>query len=126
VIAAARAMLRTLETAGADIHVLADRVGKPNGGGFTEAEMKKLYDAGYEAGVRAVENKQHGSGDFQNVDGTPAWHEIARYCQQHNDRLREKEQDFINDMAARTVWREPTERQAQWLRSIFFKLGGRI
>ena len=86
--------------------------------------MRKLYDAGYGAGVRAAEAKQHGPSDFYNVDGTPAWHEIARFCQHSRDRLREKERGFIDDMASRTVWREPTERQAKWLRSIFHRLGG--
>jgi hypothetical protein len=88
--------------------------------------MRKLYDAGYDAGVRAAEAKQHGPDDFRNVDGTPAWHEIARFCQQSRDRLREKEREFINDMTSRTVWREPTERQSKWLRSIFYRLGGRL
>ena len=124
VVAAARAIVRTLKGAGADIHVLAERVEKANGGELTEAEMRKLYDAGYGAGVRAAEAKQHGPSDFYNVDGTPAWHEIARFCQHSRDRLREKERGFIDDMASRTVWREPTERQAKWLRSIFHQLGG--
>src|SRR5213076_2633468 len=47
---------------------LAAHVENANGGKLTEAEMRKLYDAGYEAGVRAAENKQHGDGDFRNVD----------------------------------------------------------
>ena len=113
VVAAARAIVRTLKGAGADIHVLAERVEKANGSELTEAEMRKLYDAGYDAGVRAAEAKQHGPGDFYNVDGTPAWHEIARFCQRSRDRLREKEREFINDMASRTVWREPTEPASQ-------------
>jgi hypothetical protein len=125
-LAAARAINRLLKNTGVDIHALADHVEKTNGSGLTDAEMRKLYDAGYEAGVRAAENKNHGSGDFRNVDGAPSWHEIARYCQQHCGRLRANEQQFINDMASRTVWREPTPRQEKWLRSIFFRLGGRI
>ena len=104
----------------------AERVEKANGIELTEAEMRKLYDAGYDAGVRAVEAKQHGPHDFRNVDGTPAWHEIARFCQQSRDRLREKEREFINDITSRTVWREPTNRQAKWLRSIFYRLGGSL
>ena len=125
VVAAARAIKRALKNAGADIHALAERVEKPNGGGLTNTEMQKLYDAGYAAGLREGENKQYGAGDFHNTDGTPAWHEIARFCQQHNDRLREKEQTFI-DMASQTVWREPTEKQAKWLHSISYRLGGKI
>jgi hypothetical protein len=125
VITAARGLVRMLKGAGTDIHAFAERIAKPNGG-LTEAEMRKLYDAGYEAGVRAVENKQHGSGEFHNVDGLPAWDEIALFCQQNNDRLRENERTFVNDMASRTVWREPTEKQAKWLRSIFYRLGGKL
>ena len=125
VITAARGLVRMLERAGTDIHAFAERIAKPNGG-LTDAEMRKLYDAGYEAGVRAVENKQHGSGDFHNVDGLPSWNEIALFCQQNNDRLRPTERQFIDDMASRTVWREPTEKQAKWLRSIFYRLGGKL
>jgi hypothetical protein len=126
VVNAARGLVRMLKGVGADIHVLAERVEKSNGGVLTDAEMHKLFDAGYQAGVRAVENKQHGSGDFHNVDGTPAWTEIALFRQQNNDRLRENERTFVNDMAARSVWREPTEKQSKWLRSIFYRLGGRL
>ena len=125
VITAARGLVRMLERAGTDIHAFAERIAKPNGG-LTDAEMRKLYDAGYEAGVRAVENKQHGSGDFHNVDGLPSWNEIALFCQQNNDRLRPTECQFIDDIASRTVWREPTEKQAKWLRSIFYRLGGKL
>jgi hypothetical protein len=53
------------------------------------------------AGVRATEAKQHGPGDFYNVDDTPAWHEMASFYQRSRDRLREKEREFINDVASR-------------------------
>ena len=95
---------------GSTVHTLADNLG--NGGGLTEAEMRKLYDAGFEAGMRAVEHKQH-PGDFHNTDGTPAWHEMARWCQRQSDRLGNNERDFVSDMAGRTVWREPTDEAGQ-------------
>ena len=126
VIAAAHAIKRTLKAAGADIHTLAERIEKPNGSGLTEAEMKKLYDAGYNAGRRDAENKHFGPADFHNVDGTPNWHQMALCCQQHSSLLRGQEQTFINDMASRTVWREPTEKQQKWLKSIFYRLGGKV
>jgi hypothetical protein len=126
IVAAAHAINRTLKAASADVHTLAERIEKPNGGCLTEAEMKKLYDAGFNAGVQEVENRRYGSIDFHNVDGTPHWHEIALFCRQHKDRLTVKEQPFVNDMAARTVWREPTEKQGKWLKSIFLRLSGRI
>jgi hypothetical protein len=80
----------------------------------------------YDAGARAVENKQHGPGDFHNVDSTPDWNEIALFCQRSSHRLSQREPEFIKDMASKTVWREPTERQSQVAASIFYRLGGRI
>jgi hypothetical protein len=125
VIAAARAIGRLLRNEGLDIHMLAEGIENPNGGTLSEVEMKKLYDAGYDAGLRAAEDKHHGLADFANTDGTPSWHEIALFCQRHNDCLRDKEREFINEMASRTVWCEPTEKQTKWLKSIFYRLGGR-
>src|SRR5262245_16684429 len=124
VIAAARAIKRTLRSEGLDIHALAEGIEDPNGGALTEAEMRKLYDAGYDAGLRAAEDKHHGAADFANVDGAPSWHEIALFCQQRDSRLRDKEREFVANIAARTVWCEPTEKQAKWLRSIFYRLRG--
>ena len=68
VIAAARAIKRSLRSEGLDIHELAKAIEEPNGGTLTEAEMRKLYDAGYDAGLRAAEDKHHGAADFANVD----------------------------------------------------------
>jgi hypothetical protein len=121
IIAARDTPVKLLKEEGSDIHAL---VGRTNG--LSEAEMKKLFDAGFESGMRAVEEKQFGNEDFHNTDGMPAWDVVARFCQQHGDRLRDKEREFINDMAARTVWREPTAKQQKWLRSIFLRLGGKL
>jgi hypothetical protein len=126
VLNAGRALDRTLKSVGCDIHDLAEVIAHANGGKLSEAEMKKLYNAGYEAGVKAVEGRQYSSGDFHNVDGLPDWHEIARFCQQNSVRLRENERQFVDDMASRTVWRQPTPKQEKWLRSIFYRLGGKI
>jgi len=123
VLAAAQALCRTLQSAGADIHALAAIV--EHGGELNQTEMKKLYDAGYSEGLRVAENKLHGSEDFRNIDGLPSWHEIALWCQQRSDRLQSRESEFISHMASLTVWREPTEKQAKWLKSIYYKLGGK-
>jgi hypothetical protein len=123
-LAAARAIVRTLKSSGGDIHTLAERVENANGGKLTDAEMQKIFDAGFQAGVHEVESRS--TGEFHNVDGTPAWNEIALFCQQNNSRLRENERRFVNDMAGRSIWREPTEKQAKWLKSIFYRLGGKI
>jgi hypothetical protein len=120
IIAARDTLVKLLKKAGSDIHAL---VGQTNG--LSEAEMAKLYAASFEAGMRAVEQKQFENEDFYNTDGMPAWDVVARYCQQHGDRLRDKERES-NDMAAQTIWREPTAKQQKWLRSIFLRLGGKL
>jgi hypothetical protein len=128
VLGATRAALRTLKAAGADIHALADLI-KQTGGGKLSAEMKKLYDAGYEAGradgVRTAEAKvPHHADGFRNVNGIATWHEIARFCQERSARLRGNELDFVDGMVGWTLWREPTEKQAKWLCSLYARLGG--
>src|SRR5258708_5658454 len=124
VLATVQALQRTLRGAGADLHVLAGAIEKPNGA-LSETDAKRIYDAGFHDGLRKAENAQHGSGTFRNVDGTPHWHQMALFCQQRADQLEEKHREFIHDMASRTVWREPTERQGKYLFSLFLKLGGK-
>lgn len=123
VVAAARALIRTLHSVGADIHALAAHVENP-AGDLTDAEMRKLYDAGYNAGLRAAEAKFHGDDDFRDTAGKPTPERMVKYCQQRAARLRKREHEFIDSVAARIVWRAPTEKQLKWLTSIFFRLGG--
>jgi hypothetical protein len=94
VLAAAQGLCRMLESVGADIHALAAIV-EHGGGELNEAEMKKLYDAGY---------------DFRSIDGLPSWHDMALWCQRRNDRLQSRESEFVDHMASLTVWREPSEK----------------
>jgi hypothetical protein len=124
VVAAARAIVRTLKADGNDIHSLAERVEGASGGKLTDAEMRRLYDRGYQDGVRAAENKFHCDDDFRDANATPTWHSMATWCQRHSARLGSREREFIDQMAERTVWREPTEKQGKWLKSIWHRLGG--
>jgi hypothetical protein len=137
IIAAGNALVRVLRSAGADVHDLAEQIEKPNGvhpgargGKISDEDMQRLYNAGYEAGLQAAEDKFHAEEDdgFASVNGMPSWHVIARWCQRHQfyPRLRDHEREFIDKMAGQTVWREPSEKQQKWLKSIFFKLGGRL
>jgi hypothetical protein len=88
VIAAARSIDRTLKSTGLDIHVLAATI------------------------------ERGGTGNGKR--NSPTWHSVASACAPHPERLRsEKERAFIADMVVWTkLGGEPTERQAQWLRSI--------
>jgi hypothetical protein len=124
VMAARDALLKILEGSGTDIHEL---VGKTSG--ISEAEMKLLFDAGYKKGCADTEAKQIVSSvSFQNIDGTPNWEEMTKFCQQRNDKLtKESERSFVGDVAGRVTWeRELTPKQKQWLLSIFYKLGGKL
>jgi hypothetical protein len=108
----------------------ADLIEQTDGGKLSEAEMKKLYDAGYEDGradgVRAAEAKvAHDADGFRHVSGSLSWHDMARFCQGRSARLRGKEPDFVDDMVGWTVWKEPTPKKAKWLQSIYLRLGGR-
>jgi hypothetical protein len=122
--AAAYALKRTLASAGTDIHGLAH--GIENLGKSTEVskdQMKKIWDAA----VQHTENRLHGAEDFASTDGKPTWQSVALYCQRNKHRLDTKHHDFIDKVAAQTVYgREPTERMHKYLFSLFLRLGGRI
>jgi hypothetical protein len=120
--ATAHALVRVLKSAGNDtIHELAERIEKS---GFTQAEMQKLFNAGYDAGVRAAEAKLHGGDDFHDIGGKPTPEGMTLYCQQRGNRLSEREREFIDGLAGRVVYREPSEKQLKWLVSIYRRLGG--
>jgi hypothetical protein len=119
VIGAARAIVRTLGSAGLDIHALAESLGI-NGKRLSEADAAEIYRRGVEDGKRAAENENIG---FHSVD-EPTWHEIACACAAHDKCLRdERERQFVGDMVRRTVrGGEPTEKQAHWLRAIYARV----
>jgi hypothetical protein len=120
VLGAARAILRTLEGAGADIHELAARV---EGGKLSTADMQRIYDAAFADGRRAAEATQPADA-WQDVE--PNWQEIATECRDRGDgRLTPREHEFVNDMVRWTVYRKPSEKQAKWLHSIYVRLGRR-
>jgi hypothetical protein len=93
VVAAARAIQRTLSNAGSDIHELAERI---KGGKLSEAEMRKIYDAGVKDGKDAAAAEK-GFGDVMSE--SPSYLEMAKYCDAHgNGRLNSWEREFIDNM----------------------------
>ena len=121
-VAAACAIVRTLQDAGDDIHDLAESIGatSANGKKFIQADACELYERGIAAGRPAAEQTQ--SATFHNVDDDgPPWHAIAYECAAHDDRLRDKrEKVFVGDMVRWTTrGGQPTDAQAKWLRSIY-------
>src|SRR5262249_4621704 len=56
VVAASRALIRTLQSIGSDIHDLADHIEHSNGA-LSDHEMQEIFDAGVERGVKLTEQK---------------------------------------------------------------------
>ena len=116
VLAAARAITRTLSGAGSDTHELAERIK-----GVSEADMQRIYDAGVQEGKDAAA----AAAGFKNTEG-PSWLEMAEYCAGHEEgRLSVKERGFVEDMVRWCARREPSEKQGKWLHVLYVKLGRR-
>jgi hypothetical protein len=131
--AAGLGIRRLLQSAGVSVHILAERIEKPSDS-LSDAAKQKIRTAieqaradGYAEGVKAAEAKQHGAGAFRNTDGSLEWGEVSLFVQREKHRLPERHHEFIDDMAARTVYgREPTPKQHRYLHSLFYKLGGKV
>ena len=137
-VAAGRALQRTLASTGADIHALAAYL--KGGRGLSEEDKQQIRAQiadeianAYAEGVRDGEARAHGPGDFHNVDGSIDWRDVALFVEREQRRLPprtlQKSTDFVADMATRARSphsREPTQRQHEWLHDLFFKLGGKI
>jgi hypothetical protein len=116
-LAAVHALQRVLREDGADIHELATRIE-----GLSQAEMKKLYDAGFQEGKNAAAAADVG---FSSVD-PPSFYEMACEIEHKDDgRLSAKEQEFVADMVRWCARREPSEKQAKWLHAIYCRIGRR-
>jgi hypothetical protein len=114
---AARAILRTLAQEGTDILELAERV---EGRKLSQAEMRRIYDAAYQAGKQAAAANM----GFGNVG--PSFYEMASEIKQKADgRLSLKESDFVDDMVRWCARRERSGKQAKWLHSIYCRIGRR-
>jgi hypothetical protein len=131
ILAAHGALRRLLASRGVTFTDLGDAVERLATGGLEEAEMKRLFDAGYQKGLSEAGRAQAEELAVfgQRLDGSYDWSAIALFCQRESARLRgDVERTFVNDMAARMSFsgREPTEKQATWLLAIFRRLGGRM
>jgi hypothetical protein len=110
-LAAVHALQRVLREEGTDIHELAVRIE-----GLSQAEMKKLYDAGFREGKNAAAAAS--TADFSNVG--PSFYEMACEIRRKGDgRLSQKEAGFVEDMVRWCARREPSEKQGKWLHAIY-------
>jgi hypothetical protein len=118
VVNAARAILRTLQAEGTDIHALAERV---EGRKLSQTEMQQIYDKAFQDGKSAAT----AASGFSPVD-VPTFYSMACEIQHKaNGRLSPKEQGFVDDMVCWCARREPSEKQAKWLHALYCKIGRR-
>jgi hypothetical protein len=116
VIAAVKAIRRTLNSAGSDLHELAARV--HNGRKLSETEMKKIYDAAYSAGKKDGRDAVRANVTFSDVDTDLPHQEMARYCIDNDRGLNAWEIKFVHDLVD---WYRPTEKMMVKLRQIYAK-----
>lgn len=92
---------------------------------YSDADAEIIFNKGVEKGRVEEARKQAAPPEFYDSDGQPRWNEIAVFCQKQKDQLRSDwEREFVTDMAGKTLYREPSEKQAKHLMGIFVKLGG--
>jgi hypothetical protein len=130
VLNAARAMQRLLESERLSFHDIAAVIEGCNGEieerKYSDTDAEIIFARGVEKGRVEQARERDAPPEFYDADGEPRWLEIALFCQKNGEALRsEWERTFINDMAGKLLWREPSEKQAKHLLAIFIKLGGR-
>jgi hypothetical protein len=130
VLNAARRMKQQLATEGLSFNDIATVIENANGEieekKYSDTDAEFIFTKGVEKGRAEEAREQEAPPEFYDADGHPRWSEIALFCQKNTARLRgEWERTFVADMAGRTLWCEPTEKQAKHLLAIFVKLGGK-
>ena len=130
VVATARAMIRTLQGIGADIHDVADCIEHASNGALAENEMQEIYNAGIKEGARLAIQKMQAqmahSPPQRLMPQFPSAADMALYCYQHLNRCNEWETEFASNMAVWTRRRPLTVKQQARLEELFIKLGGKL
>jgi hypothetical protein len=129
VLNAARRMKQQLVAEGLSFNDIATVIENANGEieekRYSDADAEIIFSKGVENGRAEEARKQEMPPEFYDINGRPRWSEIALFCRNASERLDGWEKQFVTDMAGKTLWREPTEKQAKHLLAIFVKLGGR-
>jgi hypothetical protein len=124
VVASARALLRTLAADGHDIHDLAKRIENGGGGGISPAERARIYEEALHRARREARREAERDAAARTTDTGPSYYQMACEIQRkEDDSLSEKERGFVADMVRWCARREPSEKQAKWLHSIYCRVG---
>jgi hypothetical protein len=121
IVATVHTWRRKLSSDGRDLHDVANIV--EGGGKLTEAEMRKLYDAGYEAGLQEGESRHPVT--TRSVDSSDLY-DMAQWMWKRCDRLQRRHRDFVEGMVELTAEGvELSPKQRTYLKSLYRQLGGR-
>jgi len=130
VVATAHALMRTLQSIGANIHDVADRIEHAGNGALAENEMQEIYNAGIKEGARLAIQKMQAqmarSSPQRLMPQFPSAADMALYCYQNLNRCNEWETEFASNMAVWTRRRPLTVKQQARLEELFIKLGGKL
>ena len=113
-IATWRALGRLLAARDVSFTDLGDAMEKLATGGLEEAEMQRVFDAGFAKGRLETERKQMEEQAVygQRPDGSTDWEAIALHCQREKSRLESKHHQFVDDMASRMTWEPRADGEA--------------
>jgi hypothetical protein len=92
---------------------------------YSDSDAEAIFTRGVEKGRAEEAQRRDLPPEFYDADGQPRWNEIALFCRKNFAQLRsEWEREFITDMAGKTLWQQPSQKQAKHLLGIFIRLGG--
>jgi hypothetical protein len=121
IVATVHTWRRKLSSVGRDLHDVANIV--EGGGKLTEAEMRKLYDAGYEAGLQEGESRHPVTTCSVEIFDL---YDMAQWVWKRCDRLQRRHRDFVEGMVELTsAGVELSPKQRTYLKSLYRQLGGR-
>jgi hypothetical protein len=110
-LAARSALKNMLANEGSDIHEFAARL---RGGKLSEADMKRIYDAGYDAGIE--KGAAEANVKFTDIDEPSSHAEMARFCIKHDRGMTAWERDFVNDVLH---WHRPSPKMLAKIQQIY-------
>ena len=127
-----KALVRTLNTFGADFNDLGDRIEHAGNGALSEAEMQEIYDAGIKEGERRAAYIQRSQNQARTTHHGvfqlqfPPARDMAAFCYQRIDDLNDWESEFVTNMASWTRVKPLSLKQQAHLEKIYLKLGGEV
>lgn len=124
------ALERTMESEGVTWTDLGDAVEHNGNGKYTEEEMQEVFQAGRAEGVDAgiKIGAARGSNGSGNGLALPKPFEMARYCQDRPNRLKDdKQREFVDDMfiiTQRGKYLSPA--RLAYLINLYVRAGGKV